>query len=167
MRNVAPAAVSARTHVLGWIIGPVVNPILEPDLAKKRADCAWIAWHVDCTAAAMTRTATILILCLALSACASPVAESNDFDAGPPGSDASAKLADAGKDAPIALLHAAEGDENRALIAVGTRGTAPAGQLWLGSTALEVLTCAVGPVLICPRRAVTANDASSVSPSRR
>lgn len=61
------------------------------------------------------------------------------------------------EDAPIALLRAAEDDENRALIAVGTRGTAPVGQLWLGSTALEVLTCATGPVLVCPRRAFAAS----------
>lgn len=64
------------------------------------------------------------------------------------------------EDAPIALLHAAESAENQALIVVGTRGIAPTGQLWLGSTALEVLTCAAGPVLICPRRAVTPRGAA-------
>ncbi len=58
------------------------------------------------------------------------------------------------EDPDMALLHAAEDAGESALIAMGTRGTAPAGQLWLGSTALKVLTCAVGPVLICPHRAV-------------
>lgn len=58
------------------------------------------------------------------------------------------------EDAPIALLRAAEESDLPALITVGTRGTAPAGQLWLGSTALQVLTCAAGSVLICPHRAV-------------
>ncbi len=50
----------------------------------------------------MKRTGTFLILCLVLPACASPVAGSTDFDAGP-SSDAT-PTADAGKDAPIALL---------------------------------------------------------------
>jgi len=58
------------------------------------------------------------------------------------------------EDADIALLRAAEEGSGPALIAVGTRGTAPAGQLWLGSTALRVLTCASGSVLICPHRAM-------------
>lgn len=60
------------------------------------------------------------------------------------------------EDADIALLHAAEEGSGPALIAVGTRGTAPAGQLWLGSTALRVLTSASGSVLICPHKAITA-----------
>jgi nucleotide-binding universal stress UspA family protein len=58
------------------------------------------------------------------------------------------------EDAPIALVRLADEGSTPALIAVGTRGTAPAGQLWLGSTALEVLTCASGSVLVCPHRAV-------------
>jgi nucleotide-binding universal stress UspA family protein len=60
------------------------------------------------------------------------------------------------EDAPIALVRLAEEGDTPALIAVGTRGTAPAGQLWLGSTALQVLTCATGSVLVCPHRAVVA-----------
>lgn len=58
------------------------------------------------------------------------------------------------EDAAIALLRAGEREPHPALIAVGTRGTAPAGQLWLGSTALQVLTCAPGSVLVYPHRAV-------------
>jgi nucleotide-binding universal stress UspA family protein len=58
------------------------------------------------------------------------------------------------EDADIALLRVAEEGTGPTLIAVGTRGTAPAGQLWLGSTALRVLTCASGSVLVCPHRAV-------------
>jgi len=58
------------------------------------------------------------------------------------------------EDAPIALVRLADDGDSPALIAVGTRGTAPAGQLWLGSTAIEVLTCATGSVLVCPHRAV-------------
>lgn len=60
------------------------------------------------------------------------------------------------EDAAITLVRLADETNGPALIAVGTRGTAPAGQLWLGSTALEVLTCATGSVLVCPHRAVTA-----------
>ena len=41
------------------------------------------------------------------------------------------------EDADIALLRAAEEAPAPVLIAAGTRGTAPAGQLWLGSTALS------------------------------
>ena len=59
------------------------------------------------------------------------------------------------EDAPIALVRLADDGDGPALIAVGTRGTAPAGQLWLGSTALEVLTCATSSVLVYPHRAVT------------
>jgi nucleotide-binding universal stress UspA family protein len=59
------------------------------------------------------------------------------------------------EDAAITLVRLADEGNTPALIAVGTRGTAPAGQLWLGSTALEVLTCATGSVLVCPHRAVT------------
>jgi nucleotide-binding universal stress UspA family protein len=59
------------------------------------------------------------------------------------------------EDAPVALVRLAEEGNGPALIAVGTRGTAPAGQLWLGSTALQVLTSANGSVLVCPHRAVT------------
>ncbi len=58
------------------------------------------------------------------------------------------------EDADIALPRVAEEGAGPTLIAVGTRGTAPAGQLWLGSTALRVLTCASGSVLVCPHRAV-------------
>jgi nucleotide-binding universal stress UspA family protein len=58
------------------------------------------------------------------------------------------------EDAGISLLREAGQGAAPGLIAVGTRGTAPAGQLWLGSTALRVLTCATGPVLICPHRAI-------------
>jgi nucleotide-binding universal stress UspA family protein len=58
------------------------------------------------------------------------------------------------EDAPIALVRLADDGESPALIAVGTRGTSPVGQLWLGSTAIEVLTCATGSVLVCPHRAV-------------
>lgn len=57
------------------------------------------------------------------------------------------------EDADIALLREADEGTGPALIAVGTRGTAPAGQLWLGSTALRVLACAEGSVLICPHQA--------------
>ncbi len=57
------------------------------------------------------------------------------------------------EDADIALLQEADEGPGPALIAVGTRGTAPAGQLWLGSTALRVLACAEGSVLICPHQA--------------
>lgn len=68
------------------------------------------------------------------------------------------------EDADIALLRAAEEGSGPALIAVGTRGTAPAGQLWLGSTALRVLTCASGSVLICPHRAMLqGGDAGAMS----
>lgn len=62
------------------------------------------------------------------------------------------------EDADIALLQAAEEVPGPTLIAVGTRGTAPAGQLWLGSTALRVLTCAPGSVLVCPHRAVVGEE---------
>lgn len=60
------------------------------------------------------------------------------------------------EDPEIALLRAAEERDTPALIAVGTRGTGAAGQLWLGSVAIRVLTCASGSVLIYPHRAVTA-----------
>lgn len=62
------------------------------------------------------------------------------------------------EDPDIALLLAAEEDPP-ALIAVGASGTGAAGQLWLGSIALKVLTCASGSVLIYPRRAVAAEGA--------
>jgi nucleotide-binding universal stress UspA family protein len=60
----------------------------------------------------------------------------------------------AAETAAIALLEAAEEGEGPALLAVGTRGTGAAGQLWLGSTAIRVLTCAEGAVLVVPHRAV-------------
>lgn len=58
------------------------------------------------------------------------------------------------EDREIALLHAVEEEDTPALIAVGTRGTGTAGQLWLGSVAIRVLTCASCSVLIYPHRAV-------------
>ncbi|MGN6564221.1 MAG: universal stress protein [Thermomicrobiales bacterium] len=57
--------------------------------------------------------------------------------------------------AAIALLEAAEQGAGPALLALGTRGSGATGQLWLGSTAIRVLTCAPGAVLIIPHRAVT------------
>jgi nucleotide-binding universal stress UspA family protein len=59
------------------------------------------------------------------------------------------------EDAAIALLDIADEAPKPVLITVGTRGTAPARQLWPGSTALRVLTWANGSVLVCPRRAVS------------
>jgi nucleotide-binding universal stress UspA family protein len=62
------------------------------------------------------------------------------------------------EEADIALLSIADDVPGPVLIAVGTRGIAPAGQLWPGSTALRVLTWANGSVLVCPRRAVEDED---------
>jgi nucleotide-binding universal stress UspA family protein len=60
--------------------------------------------------------------------------------------------------AAIALLEAAEQGSGPALLAVGTRGTGATGQLWLGSTAIRVLTCAPGAVLVVPHRAIAATQ---------
>jgi nucleotide-binding universal stress UspA family protein len=54
-------------------------------------------------------------------------------------------------DAAVALLEEAwEGDEARALIAVGSRGLGPIRRLRLGSVSTKVLRAAEGPVLVCP-----------------
>ena len=55
-------------------------------------------------------------------------------------------------DAAVALLDKArEGDERRALIAVGSRGLGLARRLRLGSVSTKVLRAAGGPVLVYPR----------------
>jgi len=55
-------------------------------------------------------------------------------------------------DAAVALLDKArEGDEARALIAVGSRGLGLAKRLRLGSVSTKVLRAARGPVLVYPR----------------
>ena len=55
-------------------------------------------------------------------------------------------------DAAVALLDKAqEGDETRALIAVGSRGLGLARRLRLGSVSTKVLRAARGPVLVCPQ----------------
>lgn len=54
-------------------------------------------------------------------------------------------------DATLALLVAAEeGDEQRTLISVGSRGLGVIGRARLGSVSTNILRVAMGPVLICP-----------------
>ena len=63
----------------------------------------------------------------------------------------SPRIGVAAGDAALALLHEAhDGDEARALIAVGSRGLGPAGRLRLGSVSTRVIRAAAGPVLVCP-----------------
>jgi nucleotide-binding universal stress UspA family protein len=58
-------------------------------------------------------------------------------------------------DAAVALLEEArEGDERRALIAVGSRGLGLARRLRLGSVSTKVLRAAGGPVLVYPQAEV-------------
>jgi nucleotide-binding universal stress UspA family protein len=55
-------------------------------------------------------------------------------------------------DAAVALLaKAREGDEARALIAVGSRGLGLTRRLRLGSVSTKVLRAARGPVLVYPQ----------------
>ncbi|MEJ7843130.1 MAG: universal stress protein [Rubrobacter sp.] len=64
-------------------------------------------------------------------------------------------------DATLALLIAAEkGDEQKTLIAVGSRGLGVLSRARLGSVSTNVLRVAMGPVLICPlpREATTQDD---------
>jgi nucleotide-binding universal stress UspA family protein len=55
-----------------------------------------------------------------------------------------------GDAAHVLLEEAGEGDEKRALIAVGSRGLGRVGRMRLGSTSTKVLRAARGPVLVCP-----------------
>jgi nucleotide-binding universal stress UspA family protein len=49
------------------------------------------------------------------------------------------------------LLVAEEGEEEKTLIAVGSRGVGVAKRAMLGSVSSKILRVAVGPVLVCPR----------------
>jgi nucleotide-binding universal stress UspA family protein len=55
-----------------------------------------------------------------------------------------------GDAAHVLLEEAGEGDEKRALIAVGSRELGRVGRMRLGSTSTKVLRAARGPVLVCP-----------------
>ena len=63
-----------------------------------------------------------------------------------------------GDAAYVLLEEAGEGDEQRALIAVGSRGLGPVGRMRLGSTSTKVLRAARGPVLVCPLRGQETGD---------